>query len=297
MSWENSIKEFKYYLKVERSLADNSVNAYIRDIRKLADFSSKIKVDELNISVNEPREFVADLNSKNISARSQARIISGVKAFFKYLIIEDCITNDPTMLIENPKIGLKLPEVLSVDEIELIISSIDLSNKQGERNRAILETLYSCGLRVTELINLKISNINFKEGYLKVIGKGDKERLTPIGSNALKYISIYVNEVRIHQKISKNQEDFVFLNNRGSKLSRVMIFTLIKKIVNKVGIKKKVSPHTFRHSFATHLIEGGADLRAVQEMLGHESITTTEIYTHLDRDYLRSNIMQFHPRS
>lgn len=297
MSWENSIKEFKYYLKVERSLADNSVNAYIRDIRKLADFSSKIKVNELNISVNEIREFIADLNSKNISARSQARIISGVKSFFKYLIIEDYITNDPTMLIENPKIGLKLPEVLSVDEIELIISSIDLSNKQGERNRAILETLYSCGLRVTELINLKISNINFKEGYIKVIGKGDKERLTPIGSNALKYISIYVNEVRIHQKISKNHEDFVFLNNRGSKLSRVMIFTLIKRIVDKVGIKKKVSPHTFRHSFATHLIEGGADLRAVQEMLGHESITTTEIYTHLDRDYLRSNIMQFHPRS
>ena len=297
MSWENSIKEFKYYLKVERSLADNSVNAYIRDIRKLADFCFKIKVDELNISVNEIREFIADLNSKNISARSQARIISGVKAFFKYLIIEDYITNDPTMLIENPKIGLKLPEFLSVDEIELIISSIDLSNKQGERNRAILETLYSCGLRVTELINLKISNINFKEGYIKVIGKGDKERLTPIGSNALKYISIYVNEVRIHQKISKNHEDFVFLNNRGSKLSRVMIFTLIKRIVDKVGIKKKVSPHTFRHSFATHLIEGGADLRAVQEMLGHESITTTEIYTHLDRDYLRSNIMQFHPRS
>ena len=297
MSWENSIKEFKYYLKVERSLADNSVNAYIRDIRKLADFCSKIKVDELNISVNEIREFIADLNSKKISARSQARIISGVKAFFKYLIIEDYINNDPTMLIENPKIGLKLPEVLSVEEIELIISSIDLSNKQGERNRAILETLYSCGLRVTELINLKISNINFKEGYIKVIGKGDKERLTPIGSNALKYISIYVNEVRIHQKISKNHEDFVFLNNRGSKLSRVMIFTLIKRIVDKVGIKKKVSPHTFRHSFATHLIEGGADLRAVQEMLGHESITTTEIYTHLDRDYLRSNIMQFHPRS
>ena len=297
MSWENSIKEFKYYLKVERSLADNSVSAYIRDIRKLADFCSKTKVNELNISLDEIREFIADLNSKNISARSQARIISGIKAFFKYLIIEDYITNDPTMLIENPKIGLKLPVVLSVDEIELIISSIDLSNKQGERNRAILETLYSCGLRVTELINLKISNINFKEGYIKVIGKGDKERLTPIGSNALKYITIYVNEVRIHQKISKNQEDFVFLNNRGSKLSRVMIFTLIKKIVDKVGIKKKVSPHTFRHSFATHLIEGGADLRAVQEMLGHESITTTEIYTHLDRDYLRSNIMQFHPRS
>ena len=296
MSWENSIKEFKYYLKVERSLADNSVNAYIRDIRKLADFSSKIKVNELNITVDEIREFIADLNSKNISARSQSRIISGVKAFFKYLIIEDYITNDPTMLIENPKIGLKLPEVISVDEIELIISSIDLSNKQGERNRAILETLYSCGLRVTELINLKISNINFKEGYIKVIGKGDKERLTPIGSNALKYISIYVNEVRIHQKISKNHEDFVFLNNRGSKLSRVMIFTLIKRIVDKVGIKKKVSPHTFRHSFATHLIEGGADLRAVQEMLGHESITTTEIYTHLDKTFIRDTLLSCHPR-
>ena len=213
------------------------------------------------------------------------------------IILEDYIKDDPTLLIENPKIGLKLPEVLSVNEIEIIISSIDLSKKHGQRNKAIIETLYSCGLRVTELINLKISNINFKEEFIKVIGKGNKERLTPIGSNALKYIQIYVNEVRIHQKINKGHEDIVFLNNRGSKLSRVMIFTLIKNTLEKCGIKKKVSPHTFRHSFATHLIEGGADLRAVQEMLGHESITTTEIYTHLDKDYLRSNIMQFHPRS
>ena len=297
MSWESSIKEFKYYLKVERSLADNSIQSYLRDIDKLANYCRDIKKNEKSVTTKDVRNFISHLVSEKISPRSQARIISGIKAFYKYLILEDYITDDPTLLIENPKIGLKLPEVLSVEEIELIISSIDLSKKQGQRNKAIIETLYSCGLRVTELINLKISNINFNDEYIKVIGKGNKERLTPIGSNALKYIQIYVNEVRIHQKISKGNEDIVFLNNRGSKLSRVMIFTLIKNILKKIGIKKKVSPHTFRHSFATHLIEGGADLRAVQEMLGHESITTTEIYTHLDKDYLRSNIMQFHPRS
>lgn len=297
MSWESSIKEFKYYLKVERSLADNSIQSYLRDINKLANYCRDIKKNEKSVTTKDIRNFISHLVSEKISPRSQARIISGIKAFYKYLILEDYITDDPTLLIENPKIGLKLPEVLSVEEIELIISSIDLSKKQGQRNKAIIETLYSCGLRVTELINLKISNINFNDEYIKVIGKGNKERLTPIGSNALKYIQIYVNEVRIHQKISKGNEDIVFLNNRGSKLSRVMIFTLIKNILKKIGIKKKVSPHTFRHSFATHLIEGGADLRAVQEMLGHESITTTEIYTHLDKDYLRSNIMQFHPRS
>ena len=297
MSWESSIKEFKYYLKVERSLADNSIQSYLRDINKLANYCRDIKKNEKSVANQDIRNFISHLVSEKISPRSQARIISGIKAFYKYLILEDYITDDPTLLIENPKIGLKLPEVLSVEEIELIISSIDLSKKQGQRNKAIIETLYSCGLRVTELINLKISNINFNDEYIKVIGKGNKERLTPIGSNALKYIKIYVNEVRIHKKISKGNEDIVFLNNRGSKLSRVMIFTLIKNILKKIGIKKKVSPHTFRHSFATHLIEGGADLRAVQEMLGHESITTTEIYTHLDKDYLRSNIMQFHPRS
>ena len=297
MSWESSIKEFKYYLKVERSLADNSIQSYLRDINKLANYCIDIKKNEKSVTTKDIRNFISHLVSEKISPRSQARIISGIKAFYKYLILEDYITDDPTLLIENPKIGLKLPEVLSVEEIELIISSIDLSKKQGQRNKAIIETLYSCGLRVTELINLKISNINFNDEYIKVIGKGNKERLTPIGSNALKYIQIYVTEVRIHQKISKGNEDIVFLNNRGGKLSRVMIFTLIKNILKKIGIKKKVSPHTFRHSFATHLIEGGADLRAVQEMLGHESITTTEIYTHLDKDYLRSNIMQFHPRS
>ena len=297
MSWESSIKEFKYYLKVERSLADNSIQSYLRDINKFANYCRDIKKNEKSVATQDIRNFISHLVSEKISPRSQARIISGIKAFYKYLILEDYIKDDPTLLIENPKIGLKLPEVLSVEEIELIISSIDFSKKQGQRNKAIIETLYSCGLRVTELINLKISNINFNDEYIKVIGKGNKERLTPIGSNALKYIQIYVNEVRIHKKISKGNEDIVFLNNRGSKLSRVMIFTLIKNILKKIGIKKKVSPHTFRHSFATHLIEGGADLRAVQEMLGHESITTTEIYTHLDKDYLRSNIMQFHPRS
>ena len=297
MSWDSSIKEFKYYLQIERSLAANSVQAYIRDINKLAAFCSKINKTEISTSTSDIREFISVLNNDGISARSQARIISGIKSFYKYLIIEDYINNDPTMLIENPKIGLKLPDVLSIAEIDMILSAIDLSKKHGERNRAMIETLYSCGLRVSELINLKISNVQFIEGYLKVTGKGNKERLAPIGSKAVKYMSLYINEVRIHQKIKKDNEDFIFLNNRGSKLTRVMIFTIIKKLVNIVGIKKKISPHTFRHSFATHLIEGGADLRAVQEMLGHESITTTEIYTHLDKDYLRSNLMRFHPRS
>ena len=297
MSWESSIKEFKYYLQIERSLAQNSVEAYIRDINKLATYCSKINKTEISTSTKDIRKFISELNDNGISARSQARIISGIKSFYKYLIIEDFIIDDPTTLIDNPKIGLKLPDVLSIIEIDMIVAAIDLSSKHGERNRAIIETLYSCGLRVSELINLKISNIQFIEGYLKVTGKGNKERLAPIGSKAIKYISLYINEVRVHQKIKKNQQDYVFLNNRGSKLTRVMIFTIIKKLVKIAGIQKKISPHTFRHSFATHLIEGGADLRAVQEMLGHESITTTEIYTHLDKDYLRSNLMQFHPRA
>ena len=297
MSWESSIKEFKYYLQIERSLAPNSVQAYIRDVNKLATYCSKIHKTEISTSISDIRAFIFELNENDISARSQARIISGIKSFYKYLIIEDIIIDDPTTLIDNPKIGLKLPDVLSIIEIDMIVTVIDLSSKHGERNRAIIETLYSCGLRVSELINLKISNIQFIEGYLKVTGKGNKERLAPIGSKAIKYISLYINEVRVHQKIKKDQQDYVFLNNRGSKLTRVMIFTIIKKLAKIAGIQKKISPHTFRHSFATHLIEGGADLRAVQEMLGHESITTTEIYTHLDKDYLRSNLMQFHPRA
>jgi len=297
MSWESSIKGFKSYLQIERSLSDNSVQAYIRDIKKFANYAMPLKLNELKIQRENISDFLAELKDDEIAARSQARIISGIKAFYKYLIIEDYIKHDPTELIESPKVGFKLPDTLSLIEIDKLISAVDLSNKQGERNRAILETLYSCGLRVSELTNLKLSNIYFNEGYLKVIGKGDKERLAPIGGRALKYLTTYINEVRNHQTIKKGQEDFVFLNNRGAGLTRVMIFLIIQKLAAEIGLKKKISPHTFRHSFATHLIEGGADLRAVQEMLGHESITTTEIYTHLDKDYLRSNIIDFHPRS
>ena len=297
MSWESSIKGFKSYLQIERSLSDNSVQAYIRDIKKFANYAMPLKLNELKIQRENISDFLEELKDDEIAARSQARIISGIKAFYKYLIIEDYIKYDPTELIESPKVGFKLPDTLSLIEIDKLISAVDLSNKQGERNRAILETLYSCGLRVSELTNLKLSNIYFNEGYLKVIGKGDKERLAPIGGRALKYLTTYINEVRNHQTIKKGQEDFVFLNNRGAGLTRVMIFLIIQKLAAEIGLKKKISPHTFRHSFATHLIEGGADLRAVQEMLGHESITTTEIYTHLDKDYLRSNIIDFHPRS
>ena len=297
MSWESSIKGFKSYLQIERSLSDNSVKAYIRDVKKFANYAIPLKLNEFKIQRENISDFLVELKDDEIAARSQARIISGIKAFYKYLIIEDYIKHDPTELIESPKVGFKLPVTLSLIEIDRLISAVDLSNKQGERNRAILETLYSCGLRVSELTNLKISNIYFNEGYLKVIGKGDKERLAPIGGRALKYLTTYINEVRNHQTIKKGQEDFVFINNRGAGLTRVMIFLIIQKLATEIGLKKKISPHTFRHSFATHLIEGGADLRAVQEMLGHESITTTEIYTHLDKDYLRSNIIQFHPRS
>jgi len=297
MSWETSIKGFKSYLQIERSLSDNSVQAYMRDVKKFANYAIPLELSELNITRENISDFLAKIQDDNISARSQARIISGIKAFYKYLIMEDYLKVNPTELIESPKIGLKLPDTLSLIEIDKLISAVDLSTKQGERNRAIIETLYSCGLRVSELTSLQLSNIHFKEGYLKVIGKGDKERLAPIGGRAIKYLTLYINEVRNHQTIKKGHEDFVFLNNRGAKLTRVMIFLIIQKLTEEIGLKKKISPHTFRHSFATHLIEGGADLRAVQEMLGHESITTTEIYTHLDKEYLRSNIIQFHPRS
>ncbi len=297
MSWDTSIKGFKSYLQIERSLSDNSVQAYTRDVKKFANYAIPLDLSELKITRENISNFLSEIKDEGISARSQARIISGIKAFYKYLIMEDYLKVNPTELIESPRIGLKLPDTLSLIEIDNLIAGVDLSNKQGERNRAILETLYSCGLRVSELINLQLSNTHFKQGYLKVIGKGDKERLAPIGDRAIKYLTIYINEVRNHQEIKKGHEDFVFLNNRGGKLTRVMIFLIIQKLAEQIGLKKKISPHTFRHSFATHLIEGGADLRAVQEMLGHESITTTEIYTHLDKEYLRSNIIQFHPRS
>ena len=297
MSWKQSIKEFKSYLRIERSLSDNTIDSYLRDIQKLANFSEEKDLNELQITKAEVKEFIAEINKEGISARSQSRIISGIKAFYKYLILEDYLKVNPTELIESPKIGMKLPDTLSIEEIDSLISAIDLSHPQGERNRAILEVLYSCGLRVSELTNLKLSNIRFKEGYVKVLGKGNKERFAPIGSSAIKFLNIYLNEIRNHQDIKKGSEDIVFLNRRGNKLTRVMIFTIIKQLAEKIGMKKKISPHTFRHSFATHLIEGGADLRAIQEMLGHESITTTEIYTHLDREYLREAIMQFHPRA
>jgi len=297
MSWEKSIKEFKSYLKIERSLSENTIDSYLRDVRKLAEFSEEKELNELQITKVEVKEFIAFINTEGISARSQSRIISGIKAFYKYLILEDYISVNPTELIESPKIGLKLPDTLSILEIDSLICAIDLSHPQGERNRAILETLYSCGLRVSELTNLKLSNIRFKEGYVKVVGKGNKERFAPIGGVAIKFLKIYLKEIRTHQDIKKGSEDIVFLNRRGNQLTRVMIFTIIKDLAIKIGMKKKISPHTFRHSFATHLIEGGADLRAIQEMLGHESITTTEIYTHLDREYLRDAILQFHPRA
>ena len=297
MSWKQSIKEFKSYLRIERSLSDNTIDSYLRDIQKLANFSEEKDLNELQITKTEVKEFIAEINKEGISARSQSRIISGIKAFYKYLILEDYLKVNPTELIESPKIGMKLPDTLSIEEIDSLISAIDLSHPQGERNRAILEVLYSCGIRVSELTNLKLSNIRFKEGYVKVVGKGNKERFAPIGSSAIKFLNIYLNEIRNHQDIKKGSEDIVFLNRRGDKLTRVMIFTIIKQLAEKIGMKKKISPHTFRHSFATHLIEGGADLRAIQEMLGHESITTTEIYTHLDREYLREAIMQFHPRA
>ncbi|MDG1426867.1 MAG: site-specific tyrosine recombinase XerD [Flavobacteriales bacterium] len=297
MSWESSINAFKSYLKIERSLSDNSILAYIRDVKKFADYAINLELSELKIERKDISNFLVLLKKSNISARSQARIISGIKAFYKYLILEDYIKYNPTDLVESPKIGFRLPDTLSLIEIDKLISAIDLSQQHGERNRSILETLYSCGLRVSELINLQLSNINFNENYIKITGKGNKQRLSPISGKALKYLSIYINEVRVHLDIKKGNSDFVFLNNRGAKLSRVMIFLIIKKLAEKIGLNKKISPHTFRHSFATHLIEGGADLRAVQEMLGHSSITTTEIYTHLDNDYLRSNIIQFHPRS
>ena len=255
------------------------------------------KVSPLTITSKHLQGFLEYVNELGMSAYSQARILSGVKGFYKYLMFEELIEKDPTELIEGPKIGRKLPDTLSYPEIEKLLEAIDLSTPEGGRNRAMLETLYSSGLRVSELVALKLNNIYFDVGFLRVIGKGNKERLVPIGRDALKYLKIYIEEIRVHTPVQKGSEADVFLNRRGKRLTRVTVFTVIKELAKKIGLKKTISPHTFRHSFATHLIEGGADLRAVQEMLGHESITTTEIYTHLDRDYLRQVITEFHPRS
>jgi integrase/recombinase XerD len=300
MSWDFYIRQFKNYLKLERSLSENSIEAYIHDVVKLQQFLgfSEPETTPLNVETSQLQKFLEYLNRDiGLTPYSQARILSGLKAFFKYLLFEEIIVQDPSQLIEGPKLGRKLPDTLNFHEIEQLLGAIDMSTGEGMRNRAILETLYSSGLRVSELTGLKLSNLYADIGFLRVIGKGNKERLIPVGREALKFISIYVNEVRCHLDIKRGNEDFVFLNRRGAPLTRVMIFTIIRDLAAHAGIKKRVSPHTFRHSFATHLIEGGADLRAVQEMLGHESITTTEIYTHLDRDYLKQVIKEFHPRS
>lgn len=299
MSWDDHIKQFEHYLKLEKSLADNSVLAYLQDIVKLKQFIEiyNAKITPREVSSKDLAAFVHYLNEFDISPHTQARIISGLKAFYRYMLYEELIQNDPTNLLEAPKLGRKLPDTLAYHEIIQIIDAIDLSKPEGARNKAMLETLYSSGLRVSELTNLKLGHIYADIGFLKILGKGNKERLVPIGRDALKYIKIYVEEVRCHMDIKPGFDQHVFLNNRGRSLTRVMVFTIIKRLTEKAGIRKKVSPHTFRHSFATHLIEGGADLRAVQQMLGHESITTTEIYTHLDNDYLKQVVIDFHPRS
>jgi integrase/recombinase XerD len=295
--WEAYKKGFKAYLQLERSLADNSVEAYLNDLEKLTVFLevNDVKGGPDQVELTHLQQFVKWIAELGMTQSSQARIISGIRTFYKYCLLEDIATKDPSALLEAPKLTRKLPDVLSFEEIEKMIAQIDLSNPEGSRNKAIIETLYSCGLRVSEVVNLKISQLFLDVGFIRVIGKGNKERLVPIGSDAIKYLLIYKNQVRVHQTIVPGEEDFLFLNRRGKRLSRVMIFLIIKELAQKAKLNKNISPHTFRHSFATHLVEGGADLRAVQEMLGHESITTTEIYTHLDREYLRKTLENFHP--
>ncbi|WP_343693319.1 site-specific tyrosine recombinase XerD [Chitinophaga sp.] len=296
--WDIYLKGFKAYLQLERSLSGNSIEAYLRDVEKLVQYlqcaNTPLPPDQIERShLQACVQWIATLG---MTATSQARIISGIKAFYKYLLLEDIVRQDPTQLLEAPKTKRQLPDVLSFEEIELIIAQIKTGTPEGARNRAILETMYSCGLRVSEVTGLQISRLHFDAGFIRVVGKGDKERLVPIGRDAIKYINIYKDEVRVHMPCKPGQEDILFLNRRGSALTRVMIFLVIKELAAQAGIEKQVSPHTFRHSFATHLVEGGADLRAVQEMLGHESITTTEIYTHLDREFLRDTLQRFHPR-
>jgi integrase/recombinase XerD len=302
LSWQAYRKEFVNYLKLERSLSENSIDAYDRDVKKLSDFMTMKHpgISAKQLSSKHLSEFLAFITDLGMNAYSQARILSGIKAFYKYLVFENEIENDPTVLIEGPKLGRKLPDTLSVAEIEKLLNAIDLSTPEGGRNRAMLEVLYSSGLRVSELVELKLNQLDFELEFLRVLGKGNKERLVPVGSDALKYMRIYIRQIRgkyPHKDAQAGHENYVFLNRNGRKLTRVMVFMIIKSLAKRAGLKKTISPHTFRHSFATHLIEGGADLRAVQEMLGHESITTTEIYTHLDRDYLRQVIKEFHPRS
>ena len=300
MSWDFTIREFKNYLRLEKSLSENSIEAYLRDVRQFESFLLLTDADKpiKNVVTQDLQDFLAYINSLGIAERSQARIISGLKAFFKFLVLDNIIEENPSNFIDSPKIGRKLPVTLSLQEIDDLQNAIDLSSPEGHRNKAIIETLYSCGLRVSELIGLELTNLYFDEEFIKVIGKGNKERLVPISKKAIREIRFYINDYRNHMNnISKDSENIVFLNRRGKQLTRVMIFTIVKQLAKKSGLSKNISPHTFRHSFATHLVEGGADLRVVQEMLGHESILTTEIYTHLDREFLRETIMMYHPRS
>jgi len=299
MNWNSYIKGFENHLKLEKGLSRNSIEAYIRDANMLYEYlalNEKVVAPE-RLDINDLQKFIHYVNEIGMSAFSQARIISGIRAFYKYLLLEGTIHDNPASLLDTPKTGRKLPDVLSLEEIEKLIEAIDLSKAEGTRNKAMIEILYGCGLRVSELVELKCSNLFLEIGIIKVLGKGNKERLVPIGNSAIKYLNIFLKEVRALQTIQKGFEDHVFLNRRGKHLTRVMVFTIIKNLAQTAGIKKKISPHTFRHSFATHLVERGADLRAVQEMLGHASITTTEIYTHLDRSYLKRVILEHHPRA
>lgn len=297
MKWNQAIKDYQNYLKIERGLSPNTISNYSMDIQKLVGYLEEQGIVENAIEIDKDtiQQFIYEI-AKVVTPRTQARIISGLKGFFIYLVFEDYREDNPMDLIETPKIGRKLPDTLSEDEINELIAAIDLSKPEGERNRAILETLYGCGLRVSELINLKLSDLYFDEDFIKVTGKGNKQRFVPISQVNQKYIDIYRNEIRVHLPIKKEHEDFVFLNRRGKQLTRAMIFTIIKRLAEAIGLKKNISPHTFRHSFATHLLENGADLRAIQQMLGHESITTTEVYMHVDRTQLNKVLKEFHPR-
>ena len=297
MKWKNALKDYKHYLKLERGLSENSIESYSLDVVKLIRFldDNNIITTPLSITSNTVKEFIYQV-AKVVNERSQARLISGLKSFFNYLVFEDYRVDNPLELIESPRIGRKLPETLSIEDIDKLSAAVDLSKPEGERNRAIIETLYGCGLRVSELTSLKLSDLFFEEGFIKVTGKGNKERFVPIGPLTQKYITIYRKEVRIHLNIQPSFEDTLFLNRRGKQLTRAMIFTIVKRLAEKISLHKNISPHTFRHSFATHLLENGADLSAIQLMLGHESITTTEIYVHVDRTHLAKVIEQFHPR-
>ncbi|WP_257656491.1 site-specific tyrosine recombinase XerD [Parapedobacter lycopersici] len=297
MDWETSIHAFKEYLQLERALSQNTIEAYLSDVHKLRQYAETPAILPADITAKDIQAFLEWINGFGISAYTQARILSGIKTFYLFLSIELGLIQNPTALIQAPRLGRKIPDVLNITEIDALLSAIDRSTPAGMRNRAMLELLYGCGLRVSELTGLKVSNLFLDVEFIKVMGKGSKERLIPIGSQAVKHLRMYLEEVRVHQSIKPENTDFVFLNRRGAPLTRVMIFLIIKELAKKTGLTKQISPHTFRHSFASHLVEGGADLRAVQDMLGHESITTTEIYTHVDREYLQSVITQYHPRS